>query len=133
MASRYGFDEAKITRFRKEGRGLGVGFDYKPWLTVGDVPSHGRAQRLRGIHTDRFHHLLSDGERNAFLIFDHFDNATDIREQIPLDDEETQAIAEDACIRHPVDRTSRVPLVQTTDFLIDLEQNGRSVTVVSWE
>ncbi|MGB0661889.1 MAG: hypothetical protein ACPGNV_17165 [Mangrovicoccus sp.] len=48
-----------------------------------------------------------------------------------FDDEETQAIAEDAGIRHPVDRTSRVPLVQTTDFLIDLEQNGRDVTFVS--
>lgn len=129
MASRYSFDEAKIARFRKEGRGEGAGFDYKPWLTVGDVPSHGRAQRLRGICTNRIHHLLSDGERNAFLIFDHFASVTDIREQFPLDDEETQAIAEDAGIRHPVDRTSRVALVQTTDFLIDLEQNGRSVTV----
>lgn len=127
--SRYGFDEAKIERFRKEGRGQRTGFFYKPWLTVNDVPSHGRAQRLRGIRTNRIHHLLSDGERNAFLIFDHFSNVTDIREQFPLDNEETQAIAEDAGIRHPVDRTSRVPLVQTTDFLIDLERNGRSVTV----
>lgn len=72
---------------------------------------------------------MSDGERNAFLICDHFASVTDIREQFPLDDEETQAIAEGAGIRHPVDRTSRVVLVQTTDFLIDLEQNGRSVSV----
>ena len=31
---RYGFDEAKIARFHKEGRGEGHGQDYLPWLTI---------------------------------------------------------------------------------------------------
>ncbi|WP_138471783.1 TnsA endonuclease N-terminal domain-containing protein [Poseidonocella sp. HB161398] len=129
MASRYGFDEAKIARFRKEGRGQGAGPDYKPWLTVADVPSRGRAQRMPGFLTKRIHHLLSDLERNAFLIFDSSEGVTDIREQFPMDADETLAIAEDAGIRHPVDATSRVPLVQTTDFLLDLYRDGGGVTV----
>ena len=36
---RYGFDEEKITRFLKEGRGEGHGKDYQPWLTIQDVSS----------------------------------------------------------------------------------------------
>ena len=66
MASRYGFDEAKIARFRKEGRGEGFGADYKPWLTARDVPSRGRSHRVLGVTTGRVHHLLSDIERRAF-------------------------------------------------------------------
>ena len=42
------FDEAKIARFEKEGRGQGRGADYKPWLTTYDVPSAGREHRVFG-------------------------------------------------------------------------------------
>lgn len=115
MASRYGFDEAKIARFHKEARGEGFGFEYKPWLTVRDVPSRGRSHRLSGRVTGQIHHLLSDIERGAFLIYDFRDDVQDIREQFPLDLDRTQYIAEAAGIRHPVDRGSRVALVQTTE------------------
>ncbi|MDE2334226.1 MAG: heteromeric transposase endonuclease subunit TnsA [Rhodospirillales bacterium] len=127
MASRYGFDAAKIERFHKEGRGTGVGADYMPWLTVQDVASRGRSQRTVGSITGRIHHLLSDLERRAFLIFDHFDGVKDIREQFPLDLDETRAIAAAAAINHPVDVKSRHDLVQTTDLVIDLERDGRVV------
>jgi hypothetical protein len=59
---RYGFDEEKIERFEKEGRGRGRGADYLPWLTIRDVPSRGRSHRLQGIKTGRVHHLHSDIE-----------------------------------------------------------------------
>ena len=58
MSSRYGFDEAKIARFRKEGRGDGSGADYTPWLTVRDVPSRGRSHRIAGVVTGRVHQAL---------------------------------------------------------------------------
>src|SRR5262249_38639608 len=60
VRQRYGFDEAKIKRFRKEGRGQGRGAEYRPWLTVRDVPSRRRSHRLHGLTADRVHHLLSD-------------------------------------------------------------------------
>lgn len=129
MAARYGFDEAKIARFCKEGRGEGFGADYRPWLTVRDVPSRGRSHRIAGVVTARVHHLLSDIERRAFLIYDFRDDVRDIREQFPLDLDQTRSIAEAAGIRHPVDSKSRVDLVQTTDLIIDLERDGKIVTI----
>ena len=128
MAAHYGFDEAKIARFRKEGRGQGFGAGYKPWLTVRDVPSRGRSHRLLGAATSRVHHLLSDIERGAFLIYDFRDDVRDIREQFPLDLDQTRDIARGAGIRHPVDSKSRVDLVQTTDLVVDLEQDGKLMT-----
>lgn len=122
--SRYGFDEKKIARFLKEGRGSGVGADYKPWFTVKDVPSEGRSHRILGRITNRIHHLLSDLERNAFLIYEFQVCIEDIREQFPLDRDETREIAAAAGIRHPADSQSRTDLVQTTDLIIDIRMNG---------
>lgn len=82
---RYSFDEARIARFRKEGRGQGQGADYKPWLTVRDVPSRGRSHRSLGMTTGRAHHFLSDIELRSFLLFDWVQDVVDIREQFPLD------------------------------------------------
>ncbi len=59
---RYSFDEDKLVRFTKEGRGQGTGGNYKPWLTIQDVPSRGRAARPTGWKTGRVHHFLSDIE-----------------------------------------------------------------------
>ncbi len=35
------WDENKIKKYISEGRGQGVGKDYKPWITVHDFPSEG--------------------------------------------------------------------------------------------
>ncbi len=78
-----------------------------------------------GANTGRVHHLLSDIERGAFLIYD----ARDIREQFPLDLDQTRSIAKAAGIRHPVDSKSRADLVQTTDLVMDLEHDGKIVTI----
>ncbi|MBF0326208.1 MAG: TnsA endonuclease N-terminal domain-containing protein [Alphaproteobacteria bacterium] len=117
-------DEALIARYLKEDRGTGLGADYKPWLKISDVPSLGRSHRLRGIKTGRVHHFLSDIEVNLFYLLDWHDAVIDIREQFPLDRDEVQAIAERAGIRYPVDSHTRVPLVQTTDFLVDYVVDG---------
>ena len=86
----YGFDEAKIARFLKEGRGVGAGPNYTPWLTVQDVPSRGRSHRFEGRVTGRIHQLLSDLEYRALLIYDWSDAVSDIREQFPLDRDDTR-------------------------------------------
>lgn len=125
--NRYGFDEDKIARFYKEGRGSGRGADYKPWFTVRDVPSGGRSHRPYGLKTGRIHHLLSDIERDLFLVLDWTDAVRDIREQFPLNRAVTQRIAEQLGIPHPVDRQTRVPLVMTTDFVVDRIEDGQLV------
>ncbi len=117
---RYGFDEEKITRFLKEGRGEGHGRDYQPWLTIQDVSSHGRSTRIHCRKTQREHHLLSDNETAVFLLLDWSDIVTDIREQFPLDRELTRRIATEMGVAHPVDPHSRTEIVMTTDFLVDM-------------
>jgi hypothetical protein len=121
---RYSIDSAKIARYIKEGRGQGTGANYKPWLTIHDVPSDGRAHRAFGWTTKRIHHLLSDIEYRHFLLLDWADKVTDIREEFPLDFEQTQAIAADAGIAHPRDPHTKELEVMTTDFLFVLESNG---------
>ncbi|WP_201864439.1 TnsA endonuclease N-terminal domain-containing protein [Microvirga soli] len=116
--NRYTFTESKYSRFLKEGRGRGVGKDYKPWLTVFDVRSRGRVHRVFCAMTGRVHHLLSDNEYRAFLVLWWRDDTIDIREQFPiLDRRETLAIARLLGVRHPVDRSSQTPIVVTTDLL----------------
>jgi hypothetical protein len=117
---RYGFSEDKLAQFLKEGRGQGSGTAYRPWLTVQDVSSLGRSSRVHGRKTGREHHLLSDMETALFLLLDWSDAVTDIREQFPLNRDETRQIAADMGIRHPVDAQSRTDLVMTTDFLVDM-------------
>ncbi|MED1517665.1 heteromeric transposase endonuclease subunit TnsA, partial [Bacillus paranthracis] len=75
---------SKIEKWIKEGRGSGIGSEYKPWLKIQDVSSLGRSTRLKGIKTKRQHEFLSDLERNYFYITEYSDLVLDIREQFPL-------------------------------------------------
>lgn len=120
--------EEKIEKRFADGFGQGVGAEYRPWLTVGrSTPSLGTSNRSGGRTTGRVHHLLSDIERNAFLIYDWAASVVDIREQFPLDRGETRAIAEAMGVRHPIYPKSDVPVVMTTDFLLDTAVDGRAV------
>jgi TnsA endonuclease N terminal/TnsA endonuclease C terminal len=122
------FTASTIDKRLKEGRGLGRGANYVPWLFIHDVPSKGRTTRVKGQTTGRVHHLLSDLERDTFHIYDWSESIIDIREQYPLLPlEETQAIAE-ACnlrhpgIRHPTKPGVQIPTVMTTDFVITIAE-----------
>ena len=117
---RYSFDEDKLVRFTKEGRGQGTGGNYKPWLTIQDVPSRGRAARPTGWKTGRVHHFLSDIETAVFYLLDWEDHVLDIREQFPLDREKTRRIASEMGVDHPSDVRTKVDIVMTTDLLVDL-------------
>lgn len=113
----YWNSEAKNARWIKEGRGLGMGRDYKPWLTVRDVPSQGRSHRVFGHLTQRTHHLLSDLELATFLMLQWRQSTTDIREQFPLDPQLTTQICLDAGISHP--SHSGVIQYMSSDFLVN--------------
>jgi hypothetical protein len=122
---RRSFDEKRIARLYKEGRGQGRGVEYKPWLTTYDVPSRGRSHRVFGYKTQRIHYLLSDIEWRLFLYLDWCDDVRDIREQFPLNRSKTRRIAESLAVRHPSDSTSKTPLVMSTDFLVDVMRDGK--------
>lgn len=111
-----------IERYIKEGRGQGKGDKYIPWIKIHDVASLGRATRIKGWKTGRIHHLLSDLETSFFYMLEFNDDVIDIREQFPLDLEETIDIADELGIRHPIDPFTRHPIVMTTDFLVDINK-----------
>lgn len=115
--------ETKFARWIKEGRGQGRGRDYKPWLTVRDIPSRGRSHRVRGYKAHRTHHLFSDLELSVFLLLEWHPETTDIREQFPLPLDVTTALAEDAGIRHPA--VSGVMQYMTTDFRVSSSSPDR--------
>ena len=121
---RYSFDETKLKRFAKEGRGTGHGSDYRPWLQVQDVPSHGRSTRIHSYKTGRQHHLLSDLETGLFLILDWADHVVDIREQFPLDRDVTRMLAAKMGVVHPRDVQTKSDIVMTTDLLVDVRLDG---------
>lgn len=116
----------------KEGRGLGEGEAYKPWITIQDFPSSGRVSRIKGIKTKRQHEFLSDLERNYFYLLDFADNVIDIREQFPLLPlEETLLIAKELGIQHPENPQTKEPIVMTTDFLITLKNSMGEIKEVA--
>lgn len=114
---------SRIEKWIKEGRGSGIGSEYKPWLNIQDVSSQGRSTRLRGIKTNRQHEFLSDLERNYFYLTEYSDFVVDIREQFPLLPlEETIIIADELGIKHPTDPKTNEPVVMTTDFLLTVDK-----------
>ncbi|MEK4086063.1 TnsA endonuclease N-terminal domain-containing protein [Psychrobacillus sp. FSL K6-1415] len=117
------WSEEKKERYIKEGRGQGELGDYIPWLKIQNVPSDGNVTRLIGWKTKRQHEFLSNLERDYFLLLEWADDVVDIREQFPLKDTVTFKIAEEKGIAHSIDRTTKAPIVMTTDFLITIIKN----------
>lgn len=126
---KYAFDEKKLARFLKEGRGKGHGPQYKPWLTIQDVSSSGRSTRILGATTGRVHHFLSDLETRLFLMLDWSDRVTDIREQYPLDRQVTRMLAAAMGITHPRDTNTQTDIVMTTDLLVDVRHDGAQESI----
>lgn len=123
------WNEDKIRRYIKEGRGKGVGKEYKPWITIHDFPSEGLSSRQPGWKSSRVYHFMSTNELRFFFILEWSDIVIDIREQFPMDLDETLEIAEKIGIAHPMDRKSKIPYVMTTDFMINVRENGKEKNV----
>jgi TnsA endonuclease N terminal/TnsA endonuclease C terminal len=117
-------------RRSKEGRGIGTGADYKPYLYIHDVPSIGLASRVWGWKTNRVHHFLSRLELKFFYTLEWSPFVIDIREQFPLDLDETLAIADQLGIRHPRDPKKKDYSVMTSDFVITLKKGFVSEEII---
>ena len=126
--NKYSISEAKEQQWIKEGRGSGQGCHYKPWITVRDIPSEGRSHRVFGHKTQRTHHLLSDLELAVFLLLEWHMETTDIREQFPLRQEDTLALAIEAGIDHP--STNGVMHTMSSDFLVNTSDTFQSKFVL---
>lgn len=112
---------SRIEKWIKEGRGSGVGADYKPCINI--LSSLGRSTRLKGIKTKRQHEFLSDLERNYLYLTEYSDLVVDIREQFPLLPlEETIVIADELGLKHPINPKTHKPVVMTTDFLLTVDK-----------
>ncbi len=117
--SPYLFNEQRFAKWTKEGRGVGHGVDYKPWLRITNVPSTGRRHRVKSTVHGRVMHLMSDLERNCMFELE-WRGCVDIREQFPLDREHTRRIARQMGVRHPRDPQSQTDIVMTTDLVRDV-------------
>jgi len=87
----------------------------------------GKSSRIKGWKTGRVHHFLSTLESNYFYVLEWSLLVLDIREQYPLPLDATQKIAERLSIKHPFNVKAKEPAVLTTDFLIDVENDGNTV------
>ncbi|PLR76759.1 heteromeric transposase endonuclease subunit TnsA [Bacillus sp. V3-13] len=128
--NRYTWTEEKIAKYYKEGRGSGDLANYRPWLTIQDVPSEGRAHRPRGWKTTRKHDLLSDLELSFFFYLEWSNKVIDIKEQYPLDRQDTMEIAAEKHIPHPFEKSTQTPIVMTTDFLVTI-RTGKDINIIA--
>lgn len=115
-------NEKQNDKRRKEGRGQGRFENYKPYLKIQDVASVGLATRIRGTKTGRCHQLLSTLELDYFYLLNWSEDVIDIREQYPLDLDETTALAKEVNLIHPPRSNPTKPIVVTTDFLVTIHQ-----------
>jgi len=120
---KYGNSEVKNKKWIKEGRGSGRNHEYKPWLTVRDLPSDGRSHRVFGHKSKRTHHLFSDLELAVFLLNEWHSQIGEIREQFPLQIDITQRLAKESGIKHP--EYSGVDQYMSSDFLVNSSDLNR--------
>lgn len=118
------WNRAKYERFIKEGRGQGDLSEYKPWLTVQDIPSRGRATRVYGWKTKRIHHFFSDIQTRFFYLLEWEDNVVDIKEHYPLLGLKDLIDCEDLNI-DKYQANDGTDYVFTTTFLISIVKNER--------
>ena len=106
---------------KKQLRGSGEGADYRPYIKVREIPSEGTSRIIKDKKDKRQRHFLSQGEIYAYYLLRWDDSVIDIREQYPLDLEDTLKIVDFLGYKHPFDRKTRM----TTDLLVTyLETDG---------
>lgn len=114
-----------VLNWIKKGYGQGKGDDYRPFFKVRDVPSCGRSSIVRCLKTGRIHHYLSDLEYYNHVLAEFEPTVTDIREQYALLPwEETQEIADELGIAHPIYPATQTPIVMTSDIVLTYNDEG---------
>lgn len=107
--------------------GTGTGADYNPWIQVGEFGSVGTAGRVVDWKTGRVVHLMSQTEIYFWYVLRWNDSIQDIREQYPLDINETQKIADEVGICHP--SKNGEDIVMTTDLLVTIKDKNAAFSI----
>ena len=117
--------KSKISEKRKEteGWGAGTGANYKPYIKVNEFNSLGTTCNPVDWKTGRTMHFLSQGEMYLYYLLRFREDVIDIREQFPLELEETLAIAKDLGYKHPKNKSTRM----TSDLLVDFVDGTQTV------
>lgn len=118
-------EQTKLNQHRGEGHGK----DYQPWIRVNEFNSLGTTCNPVDWKTGRTMHLLSQGEMHAYYINRWDESVVDIREQFPLDLEDTLRIADSEHLKHPKDRESRM----TTDLLLDYADGSMKALSIKYD
>lgn len=128
---RIDWNEDKLKRFLAEGRGQGVGSNYRPWIQNTDFPSKGRSTRIFGWKTHRIHHLLTDSQTRYFYLLEWEDSVIDIREHFPLFNlEEIIGEKKDLNFNLFKDKDSGCNYILYTTFLITIKGvNGEEINL----
>nr|WP_226898588.1 TnsA endonuclease N-terminal domain-containing protein [Mangrovicoccus algicola] len=63
------------------------------------------------------------------MIYDWLDDVVDIREQYPLDRDDTRRIAEAIGVRHPAETQTQTDIVMSTDLVVDFSTDGTAKTI----
>ena len=116
-----------VVRRMNEGRGKGRGASYQPWIKIHDLGSRGLSARMKSLLNGRTHHLLSKLESDWVHAFYALPGLVDLREQVPLDLEETTVIAQQLGIRHPTDPRTQELCVVTTDVVLTCADGSTKV------
>ena len=104
----------------KEERGKGTLANYRPWIKAREINSIGTAHNIIDWKHGRTIELLSDGEAWLYYILRWDDDVIDIREQYPLDLEETNSIADQAHLM----RVNNGEDNMTTDLLVTMRDGS---------
>lgn len=116
------WNEEKLQRYIKEGRGQGEYESYKGFTQIHDFGSLGRSSRIRTWKCNRVVHLLSDIESRFFYLTEYNDSILQVKEHFPLYDfENVVGEQEDIDIRKFKDKQSGFPYILTTTFLISVK------------
>lgn len=101
----------------KEMRGTGHGASYKPWIKIREINSSGTASSFPDWKHGRMIELLSQAELWFYHVLRWNDDVEDIREQFPLDLDETTEIARNIGFRPAMNGMKRM----TTDLLVTMK------------
>lgn len=121
------WNKQKFDRYINDGRGQGELENYKPWLTVQDFPSLGRASRILGKTTKRVQHFFSDLETRCFYLWDLDERIIDIREHYPLLDIYDVVDTDDINTNTFKDKYTGEAYILTTTFLLTFKNTDGEI------
>lgn len=126
------WNEEKLQRYIREGRGQGEYESYKGFTQIHDFGSLGRSSRIRTWKCNRVVHLLSDIETRYFYLTEFDDSILQVKEHFPLMNyEDVVGEQEDIDIRKFKDKLSGFPYILTTTFLITVRGKDGSTFEVA--